>query len=148
VCCIQANLAGLRRASMRRVSFGLTRLLTQNYSIGSATALNQYPNFSPPISFASPVDAPFSLPTTTAQLVLDSINDMASLQTILQVGNPNVYVDAPSHSVGQQQLNFQSVRCFQRLINFPHQITPTLTSLQLCRMIILISTTRTSSQLR
>ncbi len=107
---IQVNLAGLRRTGLRKVSFGLTRLLTQNYSIGSAAALNQYPNFSPPISFASPVDAPFSVPTITAQQVLDSINDLASLQTILQVGNPNVFVDPPSHCIGQQQLNFQSVR--------------------------------------
>ena len=110
---IQVNLAGLRRAAMRKVSFGLTRLLTQNYTIGSATALNQYPNFAPPISFASPVDAPFSLPTTTAQEVLSSINQLASLQAILQFGNPNVYVDPPFHANGQQQLNFQSVRCDQ-----------------------------------
>ncbi len=107
---VQVNLAGLRRAGMRKVSFGLTRLLTQNYTIGSATALNQYPNYAPPISFASPVDAPFSLPTTTSKQVLDSINQLASLQTILQVGNPNVFVDAPIHCDGQQQLNYQSVR--------------------------------------
>ncbi len=113
---LQVNLSGLRRASMRKVSFGLTRLLTQNYTIGSAAALNQYSNFAPPISFASPVDAPFVLPTTTAQQVLDLINQLASLQTILQVGNANVFVDAPIHCDGQQQLNFQSVRCYQRSV--------------------------------
>jgi hypothetical protein len=95
---------------MRQVSFGLTRLLTQNYSIGVATALNQYPNFAPPISFASPVNAPFSLPTTTAKHVLDLINDLASLQAILKVGNADVFVDPPIHCAGQQELNYQSVR--------------------------------------
>ncbi len=108
--CIQANLSGLRRTGLRKVSFGLTRLLTQNYTIGSATALNQYPNFSPPISFASPVNAPFSLPTTTAKQVLDAINDLASLQAILKVGNENVFVDPPVHCAGQQELNYKSVR--------------------------------------
>lgn len=105
----EVNYAGLRRTEFRLTNFLLIQLLTQNYTIGTS-ALSRYSRFAPPIATSSPEKMPFELPVTSDEEVLSEINRFSYLQKMLMTGNSDLMVDSPGTVIGQQDLNFGTVR--------------------------------------